>query len=208
MVDVGGPGDFMPDALDRLTRGDILTHCYTGGGATIIDASGRVRRQALEARARGVLFDIGHGCGSFSWRTARAAIADGFPPDSISSDLHRYSVEGPGVDLPTMMAKFLTLGLSLPEVVERVTIGPARAVGLEEPTLAPGSVADIAVFRIEDAEVRLRDATGAVAVGHSRLAPLLTVVGGRAVDPQSVAVSLRPFVEADRTINCGAPQQG
>jgi dihydroorotase len=205
MVDVGGPGDFMPDALDRLGPGDILTHCYTGGGATIVDESGRMRRQALDARARGVRFDIGHGCGSFSWRTARAAIAEGFAPDSISSDMHRYSVDGPGVDMLTMMAKFLALGLSLPDVVERVTIGPARAIGLDEPTLVPGSVADIAVFRVEDAEVRLRDAVGTIEVGRQRLLPILTVVGGRALEPQSVVVSLRPFVEADRGINCGPP---
>ena len=109
MVDVGGPGDFMPDALDRLGPGDILTHCFTGGGATIIDDAGRVRREAIDARARGVIFDVGHGCGSFSWRSARAALGQGFAPDSISSDLHRYSVDRAGVDLNTMMTKFLAL---------------------------------------------------------------------------------------------------
>ena len=129
MVDVGGPGDFMPEALDRLGPGDILTHCFTGGGATIVDEAGRVRREARDARARGVRFDIGHGCGSFAWRSARAAVADGFPPDSISSDLHRYSVDVAGVDCLTMMAKFLALGMSLADVVGRVTVGPGASIG-------------------------------------------------------------------------------
>lgn len=198
MVDVGGPGDFMPDALDRLGPGDILTHCFTGGGATIVDADGRVRPEARRARERGVRFDIGHGRGSFSWRSAKAAIADGFPPDSISSDLHRYSVDGPGVDLPTMMAKFLFLGLPLRDVVAQVTIAPARTIGLPAPSVAAGQPADLAVFRVEDAKVTLLDATDTPEFGHTRISPVLTVVGGRAIDPASVRVTLRPLLGPDR----------
>jgi len=200
MVDVGGPGDFMPDALDRLGPGDILTHCFTGGGSTIVDADGRVRREARDARARGVRFDIGHGRGSFSWRTASAAIADGFLPDSISSDLHRFSVDEPGVDLPTLMAKFLILGLPLADIVERVTAGPARAIGLPVPSLAVGARADIAVFRVQDTAVRLEDAGGTVETGRQRIVPVLTVVGGRAIEPSTVEITLRPLLNADRGI--------
>ncbi len=207
MVDVGGPGDFMPDALDRLGPGDILTHCFTGGGATIIDEAGRVRREARDARSRGVRFDVGHGCGSFSWRSAKAALADGFLPDSISSDLHRFSVGVAGVELPTMMAKFLALGLSLADVVSLTTAGPARSIGLEAPSLTVGSVADIAVLRAEDAELQLRDAAGSVEIGRQRLVPVLTVVAGRAVEPASVSVTFRPWFEADRGLTCGAPTE-
>ena len=149
MVDVGGPGDFMPDALDHLGEGDILTHCFTGAGATIVDEQGAMRREALDARARGVRFDIGHGAGSFSWRSAKAAIANGFLPDSVSTDLHWYSLNGPAYDQVTMMAKFLHLGLPLPEVVRLVTAGPASLIGLADVvTLRPGAQADVAVFRI------------------------------------------------------------
>ena len=205
MVDVGGPGDSMPEALDHFAAGDILTHCFTGGGATIIDDAGRVRREARDARERGVRFDVGHGCGSFAWRSARAAMAGGFAPDSISSDLHRYSVDAVGVELPTMMAKFLALGMSLPDVVARVTVGPAASIGLPAPSLAVGSAADIAVLRVSDAEVPLRDAFGEVVVGRQRVEPVLTVVHGRAIEPGSVSVTLRPLVGADRDVTCGQP---
>lgn len=198
MVDVGGPGDFMPHALDRLGPGDILTHCFTGGGATIVDDAGRVRPEARRARERGVHFDIGHGRGSFSWRSAKAAMGEGFAPDSISSDLHRYSVDGPGVDLPAMMAKFLFLGLALPEVVARVTVAPAQAIGLPAPSLAVGAAADVAVFRVEDAAITLQDADNVAEVGRQRVTAVLTIVGGRPIDPASVAVDLRPFFGADR----------
>jgi len=207
MVDVGGPGDFMPEALDHLGPGDILTHCFTGGGATIIDEAGHVRPEARRARERGVLFDVGHGCGSFAWRSAKAALADGFPPDSLSSDLHRYSVNAIGVELPTLMAKFLAIGMTLADVVSRVTVAPSRVIGLPVPSLAVGSLADLAVFRVDDAELPLRDAFGAVEVGRQRIAPLLTVVSGRAIDPASVSIDLRPWTAADGDVNCGQPVQ-
>jgi dihydroorotase len=198
MVDVGGPGDFMPEALDHLGPGDILTHCFTGGGATIVDQAGRVRPEARRARERGVRFDIGHGRGSFSWRSAKAAMGEGFPPDSISSDLHRYSVDGPGVDIPTMMGKFLLLGMSLRDVVASVTVGPAKTIGLPAPSLTPGQPADIAVFRVEDADITLLDASDTPEIGRLRLVPVLTVVGGRPIDPASVDIALRPLLGADR----------
>jgi dihydroorotase len=198
MVDVGGPGDFMPEALDHLGAGDILTHCFTGGGATIVDEAGHVRPEARRARERGVRFDIGHGRGSFSWRSAKAAMGEGFAPDSISSDLHRYSVDGPGVDLPTMMAKFLFLGMSLREVIARVTVGPAQAIGLPAPSVAAGQPADLAVFRVENAEITLLDAADTPEAGRQRITPVLTVVGGRAVEPTSVEIDLRPLLGSDR----------
>jgi dihydroorotase len=201
MVDVGGPGDFMPDALDHLGPGDILTHCFTGAGATIVDEQGRMRREALDARARGVRFDIGHGAGSFSWRSAKAAIANGFLPDSVSTDLHWYSLNGPAYDQVTMMAKFLHLGVALPEVVRLVTTGPASLIGLGSVvTLKPGAQADVAVLRIADEPIELRDATKAVEVGAQRVVPVLTVVAGRPVDPASVEIALRPAYDADRLI--------
>jgi dihydroorotase len=201
MVDVGGPGDFMPEALDHLGPGDILTHCFTGGGATIVDEDGRMRREALDARERGVRFDIGHGAGSFSWRTAKAAIASGFLPDSISTDLHWFSLGGPAYDQARMMAKFLHLGLPLPEVVALVTSGPAGLIGLEDVvTLRPGAQADIAVFRFTDEPIELRDAAKTVEHGARRLVPLLTIVAGRPIDPESIDIALRSPMEADRRI--------
>jgi dihydroorotase len=203
MVDIGSGTDFMPTALDRFAAGDILTHCFTGGGATIIDAAGHVRPEATAARARGVRFDIGHGCGSFSWGSARAALAEGFLPDSISSDLHRFSVGSIGVELPTMIAKFLALGLTLPEVIARVTVAPAAEIGLPAPSLAAGAVADVSVLRVVDGPVALHDAFGETVTGAQRLEPVLALVGGRLVESGSVSVALRPLVEADRGVECG-----
>lgn len=201
MVDVGGPGDFMPDALDRLGPGDILTHCFTGHAATIVDEDGRMRRETLDARARGVRFDIGHGAGSFSWRSARAALANGFLPDSISTDLHWFSINGPAYDQVTMMSKFLHLGLDLADVVRLVTTGPAALIGLADVvTLRPGAVADIAVLRVVDEAIELRDAFKTVEAGARRVEPVLTVVGGRAIDPGSVTITLRPAMDVDRRI--------
>jgi dihydroorotase len=193
MVDVGGDGDLMPGALDRLAAGDILTHCFTSVGATIIDASGRVRPEALEARARGVLFDIGHGRGSFGWRSAHAATDADFPPDSLSTDLHRYSIGGPAPDLYAVMTKFLHLGYPVARIVDWVTARPAAAIGLAEPpSLNPGSRADVAVFRVADVDERVADTAGVVESVRARFEPVLTVVAGRPVEPASVAVRLRP----------------
>ena len=103
-----------------------------------------------------------------------------------------------------MMAKFLHLGFSLPEVVARVTAAPAASIGIAESvSLRTGSRADVAVFRVTDEQVRLRDAAGTVETGDQGLEPVLTVVRGRPVEPASVAIALRPQVEADRSIDCG-----
>jgi dihydroorotase len=147
-----------------------------------------------------VRFDIGHGRGSFSWRSARAALADDFPPDSISTDLHYYSVNGPAYDQLTMIAKFLHLGLSIPEVVALASTGPATLIGLGDTvSLRPGAVADVAAFRVLDDPVSLSDATGPE-TARQRLEAVLTVVGGRAIAPGSVPLTLRPSFEFDRAI--------
>ena len=111
--------------LPRLRPGDIVTHAFTASGPGILGDDGRILPEAHDARRRGVRFDVGHGCGSFSWATAAQALAEGLGPDSISTDLHRYSIERPVVDLPTTMSRYLALGLSLGEVVTATTSGPA-----------------------------------------------------------------------------------
>jgi dihydroorotase len=112
------------EVLTRLRPGDIVTHALTASGPGIRGDDARLLPEAHEARRRGVLFDVGHGCGSFSWATARAALDEGVAPDAISTDLHRYSIERPVVDLPVTMSKFLHLGMSLADVVTATTVTP------------------------------------------------------------------------------------
>jgi dihydroorotase len=193
MVDIGHEDDLMPLALTRLDRGDILTHCFTSHGATIIDRSGRVREEAREARRRGVSFDVGHGRGSFSWRSAHAAVDGDFPPDSLSTDLHRFSVHATAPDLLSVMAKFLHLRYPLTDIVRWVTVGPAAAIGLQDPpSLRTGRRADLAGFRVAETDETAADTVGISERIRVRLDPVLTVVDGRPIEPSSVSIRLRP----------------
>jgi dihydroorotase len=133
--------DSLDDILAVMRSGDILTHSFHGSSHGILDANGKIRPAVRAARERGVIFDIGHGQGSFNWQVAEAAMAQDFPPTTISSDLHIYNVHGPVFDLATTVAKFLHLGLSLDDALARVTAVPARVISLAERlgTLAVGA---------------------------------------------------------------------
>ena len=193
-------------ALARLRPGDVITHAFTASGPGIIGEDGRLLPEAHAARRRGIAFDVGHGCGSFSWRTAAQALAEGFGPDSISTDLHRYSLERPVVDLPTTMSRYLALGLSLTEVVAATTSRPADILGRADlGTLRPGRPADITVLRIDDTPVELADADGIWLTVPVRLVPVLTVVAGEIHRTADVNVRLRPYVDADREVDCSVP---
>ena len=192
--------------LTRLRPGDILTHSLTASGPGIRGADGLLLPELHEARRRGVVLDVGHGCGSFSWATARAALAEQVAPDAISTDLHRYSVERPVVDLPLTMSKLLHLGMPLPEVVAAATWRPAAAIGRPDlGTLRPGSVADVAVLRLDDTPVNLVDSQGVAEEAREALRPVLTVAAGVVHRAADVRVSLRPYVEADREVDCSVP---
>jgi dihydroorotase len=124
--------DFPPpnyaDTVAMLRPGDILTHAFRPFPDAPLAAQGRILPQVLDARARGVLFDIGHGMGSFAFKTGRAMLANGFMPDTISSDVHALSIQGPAFDQTTTMSKFLCLGMSLTEVIGASTENAARAL--------------------------------------------------------------------------------
>lgn len=168
------------EVLRRLRPGDIVTHSYHGHPGGLLDATGQVEPEARLARARGVLFDVGHGAGSFAFEVARAALAQGFAPDTISSDLHTYSLGGPAFDLPTTMTKYLHLGMSLPEVVARTTAAPARLVGLAGRlgTLAEGAEGDVTLLRIEPGAWPLTDCVGHTEIAARRLALAGVIRGG------------------------------
>jgi dihydroorotase len=163
------------EALDRLRPGDVLTHAFRPFPNAPILADGSIRDAVHRARARGVIFDIGHGMGSFSFATARALLAQGFLPDTISSDVHALCLHGPAWDLLRTMTKFLALGLSLPQIIRATTQAPASA--LRRPdlgTLTPGAQGDASILALADLPTTLEDVTG-----ESFLHPQRLVPGGR-----------------------------
>ncbi len=144
--------------LKKLRPGDILTHCFQGRGDGLLE-SGQMIPEALEARKNGVCFDVGHGVGSFRWETARRAFEHFFFPDTISTDLHRYSAVRFAMDMPAVMSKFLHLGMPLSDIVLKSTWAPAKAIGRQDQlgTLRAGSVADPFVFDLQESHFPLEN---------------------------------------------------
>jgi len=170
--------------LPQMRRGDIVTHCFHGNEGGIIDARGRVIPAALLARERGVLFDIGHGIGSFAYRVARTAIEQGFAPDTISSDLHAHNAEGPVFDLATTLSKLLHVGMPLQDVIRAATTTPAGAIGQasEAGALAPGRHADLSVLELRTGHWALPDAAGETEVVGQILVPRMVIRAGQVVE--------------------------
>ena len=153
----------------KLRPGDIYTHLYSGLRNEQLE-SGEVNPGLLEGRKRGVIFDVGHGGGSFLWRIAVPAVKAGFLPDSISTDLHIGSMNAGMKDMLNVMDKFLAMGLSLEDVMLRSTWNPAKQIRREElGHLSPGAPADIGVFRLEKGQVRLRRHVRRAAARHQKL---------------------------------------
>ena len=192
--------------LRKLRTGDVVTHSLTASGPGILGDDGRLLPDVFEARERGVRLDVGHGCGSFSWATARTALEAGVAPDTISTDLHRYSVERPVVDLPITMSKFLHLGMALPDVVAATTSSPAAILGRRDlGTLSPGSAADVTVLRVDEVPTALSDSQGVTETVSRVVRPVLTIVGGVVHRADQVEVRLRPYLDADREVDCAVP---
>ncbi len=180
MIHTTNPPVPMGEILALLRPGDIVSHFLHGRGHGILDDTGQVRREVRQARERGIVFDVAHGRNHVKWSVARAAIEQGFYPDAISSDLTMGGSAGCVKDLPTTMAKFLNLGMPLPEVIRAVTAAPANAVGRDGTlgTLRPGAVADVAVFTLERGAFDFEDAHGEHMTGAQRFVPQLTLRAG------------------------------
>ncbi|MBU6497439.1 MAG: amidohydrolase/deacetylase family metallohydrolase [Rhodospirillales bacterium] len=168
------------EVLAMLRKGDILTHCFRPFPNAPVAPDGGIEADVLDARARGIIFDIGHGRGSFGFASAMAMVRNGFLPDVISSDVHLTSIDGPAFDLLTTMSKFLHLGVALPEIVRATTINAARAVRLEDRgTLRPGLLGDATVLSVEAGRFTFTDAIGETVESHERLACRGIVLNGR-----------------------------
>ena len=180
MTHLDAPPPYRSDVMPRLRKGDILTHCFRPFPNTPVAPDGAVHDDVLAARERGVIFDIGHGKGSFGYQTAMAMLQQGFLPDVISSDIHVVSIDGPAYDLLTTMSKFLVMGVPLPEVIRATTINPARAVRLQDRgTLRPGLLGDATVLTLEQGLFELEDVMGEKLIAEQRLACRGIVLGGR-----------------------------
>jgi dihydroorotase len=180
MVHIGNTHTSLPTILAMLGPGDVVTHTFHGRENGILDANGRVLDGVRAAVARGVLLDVGHGGGSFSFDVAEKALRQEIVPGTISSDLHRWSME-PVYDLATTLSKFMHLGLSLEQVIERATANPASAFGFPSGlgTLREGAEADVALFSILEGDFPFADAHGQTRVGHRKLGPSATIKAGR-----------------------------
>jgi dihydroorotase len=176
----------MSQILDLLRPGDVLTHCYSGapniaGAFTNIVQDGKLLPAALEAKKRGVNFDIGHGGGSFDFTVAEPAIQQGAGPDTISSDIHVFSGNSPGMPYLTwVMSKFLALGFTLEQVVTMATINPAKVINRMPKlgTLQVGAPGDVAIMELVEGPVSFVDTRNNKRDGKAYLKPVQTVTAG------------------------------
>ncbi len=197
MVHIGKGAD-TPQILRRLRPHDVVTHCFEGRGDGIVE-QGRLIPEAVDARKKGVVFDVGHGCGSFSWEIARRAFEYSFYPDTISTDLHRYSVERWAFDMPTTMSKFLHLGMPLEDVILKSTTAPAKVIGHdgELGTLRVGTIADLFAFTLEEGEFPLEDTHLKVEVARRRIKPLFVMKAGAIIEADEGSPRLRQLYDFD-----------
>ena len=193
MVHVGDSFSPLSDILRQLRKGDILTHCYTGRPHGPLDANGKILPEMLECRERGVLFDVGDGGPHLSLDVAEKCLQQNFLPDTIGTDLGGLSINGPVYDLVTELSKFLTIGMTLDQVIERVTLRPTRMFnfGVEIGTLRPGAVADITILDAREGSFIFGDSTGKKRTGKQKLQSVAAIRAGKAYINRSDDVARR-----------------
>jgi dihydroorotase len=180
MAHIDHPPPSYEEVVSRLRPGDILTHAFRPFPNSAATAQGTVKKVVLEARERGVLFDIGHGKGSFAFKTARAMLANGFNPDTISSDVHALCIDGPAFDQVTTMSKFLCMGMPLVDVIAASTVNAAMALRRPElGSLKPGSVGDATLISVREGQFDYVDVVGEHLIGDRKIASEGVVIGGR-----------------------------
>ncbi|MBM3573700.1 MAG: amidohydrolase/deacetylase family metallohydrolase, partial [Alphaproteobacteria bacterium] len=180
MAHLDHPPPHRPEVMARLRKGDILTHCFRPFPNSPATGDAKVHDDVMAARKRGVIFDIGHGKGSFGFETAIAMLKSGFLPDVISSDVHVLSIRGPAYDLLVTMSKFMALGMPLNEVVRANTVNAAKAVRkTDRGTLKPGLLGDSTILTIEKGDFNFVDVVGEKMRGKQRLKCGGIVLGGK-----------------------------
>ncbi|RNA75819.1 amidohydrolase/deacetylase family metallohydrolase [[Curtobacterium] plantarum] len=180
MVHIGNNPPNLDQIADLLTTGDIITHCFNGKPNRILTPQGELKAAVKQAIARGVKLDVGHGSASFSFEVARAAIAQGILPDTISSDIYcRNRLAGPVHNLAHVMSKFFSVGMTLPQVIDCVTVNAAAGLRLQRKgQLKVGYDADLTVFSVKEETRPFIDSEGEQIAGEKHLVPLAAVVAG------------------------------
>lgn len=184
VVHTTNPPGNVEELAELLRPGDVFTHMYQGRGSHIMDANGEVRPAIRAARKRGVLFDTADGRVHYAYSVARAALAAGFEPDIISTDLTGISMlERSVFGLPWILSKYLNLGMALPNVVRTCTSSPARLLGMQGKlgTLSPGACADVAIFKLKEMALEHRDSFNEALQFKQGLVPMITVLDGKVV---------------------------
>jgi len=188
MVDFGEhdpPNSIEALFMKHLRKGDIFTHTYSYGPAsreTVVDEKMKVKPFIFDAQKKGIVFDVGHGGGAFSWRQAIPAIQQGFKPDVISTDLHNESINGGMKDMSNVMSKFLNIGMTLQEVILRSTWKPANVIGRPQlGHLTVGTEADVAVFSVQKGNFGFTDVRRTKIKGSQKLEAELTIRAGKIV---------------------------
>jgi dihydroorotase len=186
MAHIDDPPPTYEEVLARLRPGDTLTHAFRPYPNAPVTAQGTIKQAVNEARRRGVLFDIGHGKGSFAFKTARAMLANGFFPDTISSDVHALCINGPAFDQVTTMSKFLCLGMPLANVIAASTANAAFALRRPElGSLKPGSAGDATILSVRNGRFDYVDVVGEHVTGEHNIASEGVVIAGRWWHPKS-----------------------
>ncbi|XP_076451682.1 deacetylase Oant_2987-like [Babylonia areolata] len=184
-----------------LRSGDVFTHAFHWHRGNIVNSqTGKVYPDVWEAKRRGVLFDVGHGSGSFGWGVLEACAEEGLWPDLISTDLHTQSVEGPAYDLTTVMTKMLHAGMPLHEVIAAATCKPATVIGKNEKigSLKIGNEADITVLRVEQCDMELEDSKGETRRITQRIVPVRVFRAGT----EYAIKELKPWPNPDSKKKC------
>jgi len=185
MIHIGDSVNDFDKFLEKLRPGDIVTHAFTGNPHGILDNNNKVIDAAWDAMQRGIIFDVGHGAGSFSFPVAEACLEQGLGPGTVSSDVHRYNIRGPVFDLMTTLSKYIHLGYSVDDALELGTSKPASAVGIQDHigTLKIGADADIAIIQHREGAVTFTDAPGNERIGDQLLVPVETLRKGQRFNP-------------------------
>ena len=185
MVHVGNTETPLEELSALLRPGDVVTHAFTGGSHGVLDDAGKVVEGVAEAQRRGVVFDVGHGAGSFSFDVAEKALSQGFHPNNISSDIHAYNIEGPVFDQVSVLSKFMWLGMSMSDVIDLSTSATARTMGLGDQlgTLRTGAEGDVTLLRVEEGRFTFTDAAGRSVTAERRLSHVTTIKGGLVYRP-------------------------
>ncbi len=180
-VHVGDSFSPLPEILVQLRKGDVLTHCFTGRPNGPLDANGKIIPEMIDCRQRGVFFDVGDGGPHLDLGVAEKCLQQNFLPDTIGTDLGGLSYNGPVYDLVTELSKFLLLGLTVDQVIERVTIRPTRIYnfGADFGSLRPGSAADITVLEVREGSFLFTDSTGKKRTGRQKLQSAAAVRAGK-----------------------------